>query len=417
VKSKFLLISFFTFIAVLIRYSLNIVITREFGFENFAYYQLIINYGNLLGVLFSAGFGLLALQSFSGNKIYHLEYENFLVHIYFGVVGAITLSLIILALTIDTLAKTSIFLVVISALCFSFNKVITQGLLGLRKQIVSVVLRDLSMPTTILLLIFLTTLSMDQFVFSRSIILFISALIGLLFILYKSRYVSEARTFTLRKIYRPINYQYLKVLFKNVSINVVRLLNDKIDVFVAPIFLTPLEFGSYMFVRTFLSIFGIPFATVSRMYSPEVRSLIGAGRNIGKERKFKNLNRIVSILLVAMGFVLWSQFVNINALLGVEITFSHNFMFFLILAYLAEPIFGQNLALLTFSNLRTDGILSLSITFGLSIIFTSVLIYFFSTMGAAISVAITALLKNSLLDYFCRKRLGLSPSFLSSGGR
>jgi O-antigen/teichoic acid export membrane protein len=368
-------------------------------------------------VLFSAGFGLLALQSFSGNKIYHLEYENFLVHIYFGVVGAITLSLIILALTIDTLAKTSIFLVVISALCFSFNKVITQGLLGLRKQIVSVVLRDLSMPTTILLLIFLTTLSMDQFVFSRSIILFISALIGLLFILYKSRYVSEARTFTLRKIYRPINYQYLKVLFKNVSINVVRLLNDKIDVFVAPIFLTPLEFGSYMFVRTFLSIFGIPFATVSRMYSPEVRSLIGAGRNIGKERKFKNLNRIVSILLVAMGFVLWSQFVNINALLGVEITFSHNFMFFLILAYLAEPIFGQNLALLTFSNLRTDGILSLSITFGLSIIFTSVLIYFFSTMGAAISVAITALLKNSLLDYFCRKRLGLSPSFLSSGGR
>ncbi|MDA9022806.1 hypothetical protein N9I56_04940 [Alphaproteobacteria bacterium] len=386
------------------------MITREFGFESFAYYQLIINYGNLLGVLFAAGFGLLAIQSFSGNKIYHLKYENLLVRLYFSLVGGATLFLIILALIVGSLGQASIFLVIMTALCFSFNRVVSMSLTGLKKQILSVAVRDFSMPSAILLLIFLTTVTMEQLIFSRNIILFIAASIALIFVLKKSKHFLKRKGFSLKKIRRPINYKYFKVLFKNFSINLCRLLNDKLDVFVAPIMLTPLEFGSYMFVRTFLSILGVPFGTVTRMYSPEVRSLIGTKRCISKEKKFKNLNKLIAILLIASGIVLWSKFLSITAIVGVEITFSFNFMFFLILAHIIEAIFGQNLALLTFANLRREVILGLSITLGVSSIVTPLLIYQYGTVGAAMSVAVTILLKNSIMDYFCRKKLALSPS-------
>ena len=198
-KSEFFFISFFTFLCVPIRYLLNIVITREFGFESFAYYQLIINYGNLLGVLFAAGFGLLAVQSFSGNKIYHLKYENLLVRLYFSLVGGATLFLIILALIVGNLGQASIFLVLMTALCFSFNRVVSMSLTGLKKQILSVAVRDFSMPSAILLLIFLTTVTMEQLIFSRNIILFIAASIALIFVLKKSKHFIKSKDFSLKK--------------------------------------------------------------------------------------------------------------------------------------------------------------------------------------------------------------------------
>ena len=412
-KSTISFVSILIYISLLTKYLLTIIITKEFGFENFSYYQVIINYGSLLAVLFNGGFGLLALQSFSGNKIYHLKYEISLVYLYLGIVSGFILFLIVIIYVNNNFNNLFFFIIILTGICASYNKVIAQSLIGLKKQIISVVVGDLSMPIISLLLIYMATFTIDQFIFIRNILIYTASLISFIIIFYSSRNFLKLKLIRKIRLSRPINYHYYKILIKNMSINFIRMLNDRLDILVSPLLLTPFEFGTYMFVRTFLSVLGIPFSVATKMYSPEVLSLIGLNRNIDKERKFKNLNKLILILLVVLSLIIWLQFKNINAIFGIDISFSYNFMFFFMFGYIVEVVFGQNLALLTFGNLRKESILCLSIVFVFSIILTPILIFFFKVTGAAISFAITTMFKNLILDYFCRKKLASSPSIFA----
>jgi len=409
-KKKFFILNILGLLTIFVKYSLTITLTRAIGLEAFGYYQKILNYGNLVGIIIAGGMGLFAVQVYSKNAISNLNLEMQIVNIYTITMGLFSIFIFIVVGLFPSILTNSIFICVAVGSTYALNNVVTRSLQGKRYQILSDLLRDTLIPIALIITLSIGLEDVTSYVILRCLFLSVAAYIGLTFITFDLKSLMHLRYGKFFKELRSVYREYVKILSSNISLNLLRLLSSKIDLLLAPFLLEPIEYGAYAYIRIIFTILGLPYTVVNKLYIPEVKLLKSGLKSSELTQKFIKLNSVTFVFQVLLGIFLFCSFTSINSFFGISIDYNYSFSIFLIIAYLTETWFGQNIALLTFTNNRKLAIRGtvLSLLVGALMLFT--LGVYFGMIGIALSVLLGNLTKNVILEKSCLDTLKYSPA-------